>query len=356
MSKSDFCTTGELMKTPNQTWLIKGILPETGLSLLFGPSGEGKSFVAIDWACCVSTGQPWLGHKVKQGHVLYIAAEGSAGLKKRVAAWMRFNGHDHLRNVMWYLKALDFTEEGAMEDFMHDLHSKYTKEAVYDPETGNVLEAKSFVEIRLVVIDTLSRCFGGQDENASTAMPVFVDRVERFCRQHGAVGLIIHHSNATGSRERGHTSLKAATESAFQCTATKNNGRLQTITLLNIKQKDDIDGAETFLKPFIMELPELPRDEDGDVLTSLVLEETVGDEGLNDIIDLIVECLTGSKPMAKSALITQVREQKPVARAVVRKAIDAAIEAGTIVVRKGDKNTWLVALPKTDSERESRHY
>lgn len=351
---SDFCTTGELLKLPNLTWLIKGLVPETGLSLLFGPSGEGKSFVAIDWACCVSVGQPWNGHRVKQGHVLYIAAEGGAGIKKRVCAWMQFNGHKKLPNITWFLSALDFSEEGAMEVFMHDLHERFSIEPVYD-DAGECVGASEFVNIRLVVVDTLSRCFGGMDENASTAMPVFVDRVERFCRQHGAAGLVIHHSNATGARERGHTSLKAATEAAFQCTASKDGARLQTITLLNIKQKDDVDGAETFLKPLILELPELPRDEDGDVLTSLVLEETESDEGLEGIIEAIVECLDGEKPMPKSTLVSKVRKLANVGKQPIRKAIDQAIEAGTIVVRKGQNNAWMVSLARS-SERKSKRY
>ena len=352
---SDFCTTGELLQLPNLTWLIKKHIPESGLSLLFGPSGEGKSFVAIDWACCVSTGQPWNGHRVKQGHVLYIAAEGGAGIKKRVAAWMQFNGHKKLPNITWFLNSLDFSEEGDMQRFMRALNDRFTEEPIYDEVTGDVIGATSFVNIRLVVVDTLSRCFGGMDENASTAMPVFVAHVEKFCRQHGAAGLIIHHSNATGARERGHTSLKAATEATFQCTASKDGARLNTITLLNIKQKDDIDGAETFLKPLILELPELPRDEDGDVLTSLVLEEVAHDEGADAIVEIIVEVLDGAKPMSKSALISKVREITNSGRNLVRKAIDTAIETGTVVVRKGDNNSWMVSLAMS-SERTSKRY
>lgn len=353
---SDFCTTGDLLKLPNLTWLIKSLLPETGLSLLFGPSGEGKSFVAIDWACCVSTGQPWNGHRVKQGHVLYIAAEGGAGIKKRVRAWMNHNGHDRLPNITWYLNSLDFSEEGNMEKFMRELHGRYTEEPVYDPVTGDVIGATSFVNIRLVVVDTLSRCFGGQEENSSTAMPVFVAQVEKFCRQHGAAGLIIHHSNATGARERGHTSLKAATEAAFQCTASKDGAKLNTITLLNIKQKDDIDGAETFLKPLILELPQLPRDEDGDVLTSLVLEITDNDEGSAAIIEIGSEILDSEKPMPKSALTNRIREQNSkLARNQIRKAIDKGIEDELFKVRKGPNNSWLVGLAET-SERASKRY
>ncbi len=350
-----FYKTNELLALPNQTWLIKGILPETGLSLLFGPSGEGKSFIAIDWACCVSTGMKWNGHKTKQGHVLYIAAEGGAGIRKRVKAWMKFNGQEKLKNIMWYLKALDFSEENAVEQFKKELDSQYTTAPILDPDTGECIEEASFVSIKLIVVDTLSRCFGGQDENASTAMPVFIAMLEDFCRSHGAVGLIIHHSNATGSRERGHTSLKAATESTFQCTASKDNGRLQTITLQNIKQKDDIDGGLTFLKPVSIDLPELGLDEDGDVLNSLVLEVTEGDESGGALIEVATEILDGSKPMAKSALVSKVRDANGAARNDIRKAIDAAIDAGTFVVKKGANNSWLVSLA-ISSERASKRY
>jgi hypothetical protein len=104
-----FYDTNELMSLPPQQWLIYKVLPDCGLALLFGPPGEGKSFVALDWALCVATGEKWLGkHAVQQGHVLYIAAEGGGGMKKRVAAWEQLHyGAEGFENITWYLDSLN---------------------------------------------------------------------------------------------------------------------------------------------------------------------------------------------------------------------------------------------------------
>ena len=58
-------------------------------AILVAPPGEGKSFVALSFALCVAAGREWLGHKVKQGRVVYVAAEGGRGMHKRVRAWRK---------------------------------------------------------------------------------------------------------------------------------------------------------------------------------------------------------------------------------------------------------------------------
>src|ERR687883_1735228 len=59
----------------------------TPLALLAGPEGTFKSFVALDLALSVAGGRPWQEHPVHQGPVVYISAEGSAGLRNRLEAW-----------------------------------------------------------------------------------------------------------------------------------------------------------------------------------------------------------------------------------------------------------------------------
>jgi len=62
-------------------WIIKTVLPQSELVVLFGESGSGKSFVALDLSMAVARGAPWRGHRTKQGRVVYIAAEGSIILR-----------------------------------------------------------------------------------------------------------------------------------------------------------------------------------------------------------------------------------------------------------------------------------
>jgi ABC-type glutathione transport system ATPase component len=55
--------------TPNPLQLSLECTPGE-LHALVGPSGSGKSFVALDWALCVAAGIPWHGRETIQGKVL----------------------------------------------------------------------------------------------------------------------------------------------------------------------------------------------------------------------------------------------------------------------------------------------
>lgn len=46
----------ELHNAPSMKWLIRGLLPRTGLAVLYGPSGSGKSFLMLDIACALAGG------------------------------------------------------------------------------------------------------------------------------------------------------------------------------------------------------------------------------------------------------------------------------------------------------------
>ena len=43
-----FLTTDELKELPSTKWRVKSLLPEHGLASIYGPSGSGKSFLALD--------------------------------------------------------------------------------------------------------------------------------------------------------------------------------------------------------------------------------------------------------------------------------------------------------------------
>ncbi|WP_185803976.1 AAA family ATPase [Pontivivens nitratireducens] len=70
-------------------YMVKGWLDRNCLSMLYGPSNAGKTFVALDIAMHIAAGQPWRGLRVNGGPVLYIAAEGGAGIRNRLAAIKR---------------------------------------------------------------------------------------------------------------------------------------------------------------------------------------------------------------------------------------------------------------------------
>src|SRR5687767_4450607 len=77
---------------PPPQWLIDSVVPTRSLCLLYGSPGAGKTFVALDWAFAVASGTAWQGRAVRPGPAIYVLAEGSAGLPRRVRAWKRSRG------------------------------------------------------------------------------------------------------------------------------------------------------------------------------------------------------------------------------------------------------------------------
>jgi putative DNA primase/helicase len=84
----------QLANSRRPTFLIDGTITVNGLSMLWGRSGSLKSFAALDQGLCVATGLPWHGRTVKQGRVVYLAAEGASGLASRAMGWMSTRGRD----------------------------------------------------------------------------------------------------------------------------------------------------------------------------------------------------------------------------------------------------------------------
>jgi RecA-family ATPase len=82
-----FLRIGDQELTPPR-WLIKGLIEADSFGEVFGEPGCGKSFLAIELACCAATGTPFFGFEIKHpGPVYYLAAEGRGGLIRRFRAW-----------------------------------------------------------------------------------------------------------------------------------------------------------------------------------------------------------------------------------------------------------------------------
>ena len=221
----------DLLNLPDPTWLIEGVLPEGDYSVIWGPSGQGKSFVALDWAVAIALGISWQGrHKTKQGPVIYIAAEGGRGMKKRARALAKKHGVTDIRGLYFLIEPLYVQEPGIVEAFLEELE----KQGMWPS---------------LIIIDTLSRSFGGGEENSSADMGHFIEAITYIAKERLVTLLIVHHSNATGEKDRGHSSLKGGASAMFKCTGVKTDkGVLEGVVLKNHKQKDEVDADEMYLR------------------------------------------------------------------------------------------------------------
>lgn len=218
----------ELDTIPEPEPLIKGVLYVDSLAWLVGAPGNGKSFVALDLAGCVASGEPWQGHPVETtGQVLYIAAEGVRGIKRRVRAW-----------------------EGAMSTAL-------AKGVAFLPmavqaSTGDWF---GFVELardlapKLIIVDTQARVTVGWDENSAKDMGMWVDRLGALREATGACVLVVHHMGRAGTHMRGSSAMDGAGDTLI--TVSKAD---DVVTVENPKQKDEeeFDPLTMRLTPYGM--------------------------------------------------------------------------------------------------------
>ena len=77
---------GEFQPLLVRDYLVKGWLDKSALTVVYGPSNVGKSFLALDLAHHIAKGEMWGNRRVNKGNVLYIAAEGGSSFPNRVSA------------------------------------------------------------------------------------------------------------------------------------------------------------------------------------------------------------------------------------------------------------------------------
>ncbi len=98
---------------------------------------------------------------------------------------------------------------------------------------------------KLIIVDTLARCFVGGNENDAKDMGLFVDGIDTLRHATGAAVLVIHHTGKDKkSKERGSSALRGAADTMISC-----DGAMGILTVECDKQKD---GEE--FKPFTLAL------------------------------------------------------------------------------------------------------
>lgn len=218
-----FLTLAEVFSEPTNTdWLVNNYLEAGTLGVLFGESGAMKTFVALDLALSIASGHEWHGNAIeKAGPVLYVAGEGYRGLKRRVRAWAVGHNIADINSIPFF----PADKPARLRDEMSVLA---VVEAI-----KNLAEQHG--DPRLIVIDTLNRCFGpGGDENSTADMTKFVDALDELRNLFGCAILVVHHTGqGDETRSRGSSALHCAIDVEFRL-AKSGNARVLSCT----KSKD----------------------------------------------------------------------------------------------------------------------
>ena len=279
-------------------WLVRDLLRESSVACLYGHRGSYKSFVAMSVAASVSTGVSWLGHDVlNAGLVIYIAAEGGGGMVQRTRALSKhFDLPPAAFNFQFITEPMICMRES--EDM--DLLVERVKEAIgwepagyTDPETGETHDHAVATEWpRLIVVDTLARCFMG-DENKQEDMGAFVQGIDRMKMEFDCTMLIIHHTGLDQTRPRGSTVLESACDTVYSLEADEAEPVL-TLTCKKMKDSGEPDPLEMSWQKVAVE--RLPSDEETETLTSIIIG--LPGDAQEDRKAMMMEILFASGPLS----------------------------------------------------------
>jgi hypothetical protein len=177
-------TADELEKLPPPQWLLENRLPE-GQTWMYGEPGSGKTFLALDWALSVAASGLT---------VLYFVGEGVTGFAQRVSSWRGTRTRD-------------------------------TSGFLAIPQAPHLLNREAIETLRntvsdhgpaLIVVDTFARAAVGGDENSARDVGMAIDALDGLWRDHNCSSLVLHHSNKSGSGERGSSAIRGAADATWE--------------------------------------------------------------------------------------------------------------------------------------------
>ncbi|HMM76977.1 MAG TPA: AAA family ATPase [Gammaproteobacteria bacterium] len=227
-------------------WLVHEMLPRTGIAMIYGESGSGKTYLATDIVLHVAAGMAWGGRRVHRGVVVYVAAENPRSVQSRVYLWRQERGAGDFFVIPSPINLLT-AEVDELSSLLHDIQKEHGP-------------------IACVVVDTLARSMAGGDENNGQDMGRVIAACDRLRDEFSTLALLIHHSGKDAEKgARGHSSLKGGIDTEIRVTA---NGTRHTATIT--KQRDEAagDAFDFTLRPYV-----LGKTADGEEVTACLVEE-----------------------------------------------------------------------------------
>ena len=309
-------------------WIIKGILPQADLVVVFGESGSGKSFFTLDLVAHIAQGLLYRGKKVAQGDVAYIAAEGSAGFRNRLKA--------HAQHHELDLAQLPLTVLAASPNFMRRDNVEAVRDAILALPTRPTI----------IVVDTLAQVTPGSNENSGEDMGRALGHCKMLRAATGAMILLIHHSGKDASKgARGHSSLEAAADAEIEIVRDSHSPqRVATLTKLR-------DGGDNLEMGFKLDVVNLGVDADGDPITSCVVVPTdapahAARQPVGDLESLVLRVLddlqgvTGEDVKIDDLLAAVVSQRVPPAgrdnrRLMAQRALDSLVVKSRLSLENG---------------------
>jgi hypothetical protein len=169
-------------------WLVPGLIPQVGVSLLTGLSGGGKSTFAFDLAGSIICGTSFMGETVENGSVVFACSDEPTDESQERALLQGFFHYDDFEFLeQWNIAQMEMLEE-----------------AIADQRP------------KLVVVDSFDSIHreAGHDENAIQASET-IKKFNTLSQKYSCAFLVLHHENKDPrlsgvNKARGHSSIVAS--------------------------------------------------------------------------------------------------------------------------------------------------
>lgn len=174
-----------LDEPPAQDWCVQGLFTRPSLNMLVGAPGAKKTWLALDLAVSVASGQPWLGHSVgarsPRSNVPVLVLDQEGGLQRtwdRLGRVMR--GHNAPPEVPLYF----------LPPAGYNLANR--------SEVDAIAACARSLNAGLIIIDALVNVMPGVDENNVLSIQPVIANLSRLAREANAAVLVVHHTNKRG--------------------------------------------------------------------------------------------------------------------------------------------------------------
>lgn len=234
--------------------VVEGLVPDRGITWLYGASMSFKTFVAMSIAAAASTGSDWMGRKTEDCLVVYVGAEGGMSLHaRRAGAEMAAGasgglcviterptldtrlGQIRLRGILEGLQPSMFVGSDTYDDVEEDVVFTGALRAY---ETGLDADINSGAQAVLVVIDTYSQTSGGDDKaNVSAYIKGLRDMIDDTSWRLSF--LVVDHATKAGGSYMGSVAKLNDVDSQIEVV---RNGQTNRATLYHRKVKDGIES------------------------------------------------------------------------------------------------------------------
>jgi hypothetical protein len=209
------------IEPPEPEYWVNGVIPKGEQVVLYGMPEAGKTFLALDWALSIVTGQKTFGHGVTKGRVLYMSGEGNARITSRMHAWIQHHGNE--------------PEPGML------LLTNHVPDLMNDHVIENLARQVAAREIDVVIIDTLGRAMavGGGDISSPPDTAQALKNMQAISAYRPtATPIVIHHPIKSGGMA-GAYNLLAGVDVALK--AEVQEGTNEGILAFE-KRKDGVKG------------------------------------------------------------------------------------------------------------------